>query len=198
MLSEYLRQIEEADSVDEEEAVYARIIEFAQLNREEFVREVRGIPPDRFSDLEEVYEALSYEPADWQEFFLEEMDRILALARSQSDPAAILAPLDAFFLLSFEQDEGLQQAILRELVNNVADENIFIRRKCTVLLGDFVGRKDFKALRQLENLAQSDPDWQVRYLAYQALEDVHPERASRVKLPQWIKWRARLSGLDLI
>jgi hypothetical protein len=158
---------------------------------------VRGIPPDRFADLDEVYEALSYEPVDWQTFFLEELERILTLARSQSDPAAILAPLDAFFLLSFEEEGGLHQALLHGFADNIADENVFIRRKCVVLLGDFVGRKNFKELRQLENLAQNDPDWQVRYLAYQALEDVHPERANRVKLPRWIKWRARLSGLDL-
>ena len=197
MLNDYLRQIEQADNVDEEEAVYARIREYAQSNREEFIRQVRGIPPDRFTDLDEVYEALSYEPADWQAFFLEEMDRILTLARSQSDPDAILGPLDSFFLLSFEEDEELHQALLREFANNVVDENVFIRRKCVVLLGDFVGRKDFKELRQLENLALNDPDWQVRYLAYQALEDVNQERANRVKLPRWIKWRARLSGLDL-
>jgi HEAT repeat protein len=197
MLDDYLRQIEEAENVDEEENVYGQIHAYAQSNREEFVRQVRGISLDRFSDLDEIYEALSFDPADWQDFFLEELERLLSLARSQPNSEAILAPLDAFFLLSFEQDKGLMQAILRELAENVSDENVFIRRKCVELLGDFVDRKDFKELRQLEHLAQKDPDWQVRYLAYQALEDVDPERAGRVRLPRWIKWRARLAGWHL-
>jgi hypothetical protein len=197
MLGEYLQQIEEAENVDDEEAVYASLLSYAQSNRAEFVQQVREIPPARFSDLDAVYEALSFDPADWQTFFLEEMERILLLARSQSDPTAILAPLDAFFLLSFEQDDDLMKAIRRELADNISDENVFIRRKCVELLGDFIDRKDFKELRQLEQLAQKDPDWQVRYLAYQAIEDVEPERASRVKLPRWIRWRARLVEWDL-
>lgn len=194
MLDEYLQQIEESITVDEEEAIYAIIRDYAQSNREDFVRQVREIPLERFADLEEVYEALSDDPADWQEFFLQEMDRILSLARSQSDSATVLAPLDSFFLLSFGQDTDLHQAILHKLADNMSDENVLIRRKCVELLGDFVDRKDFKELRQLEHLVQRDLDWRVRYLAYRNLEDVDPERANRVKLPRWIKWRARLAG----
>ena len=79
----------------------------------------------------------------------------------------------------------------------VDDKNEAIHRKYIDLLGDFAGRKDFKALNKLERLARTDKDWRVRYLAWEALDDVHSKQAERVKLPLWIRLRARLSYTDL-
>lgn len=197
MLSEHLQQLYDVRSVDDEEAIYAKIRDVANQDRDAFIEEVRQLPLDEYSLLHDIYEALSYEAAAWQGFFLEELDRILALAQSSPNPAQVLSPLDEFFLLSLEEDDQLHQSIQDRLYDNLDDGHVLVRRKCVVLLGDFVGPRDFKELDKLEKITQADPDWRVRYLAYQALEDVHPKRARRVKLPLWIRLRARFSGMDL-
>ncbi|MGB3717300.1 MAG: hypothetical protein WA996_22995 [Candidatus Promineifilaceae bacterium] len=197
MLRNYLNKIAESIDNDEDEAIQAELLRYASEDRDAFIAEVRAIPPEEMPYLSDIYEALSFDPVPWSGFYLDEVDRLLEQARRSQDPAEILEPLDAFWLLSLDEDAlQLRQDLLGRFSENLDDENIFIRRKCVVLVGDFVGRKDFKVLNKLELLVQSDPDWRVRYLAYQALEDVHPKRAERVKLPLWIRLRARYSNVD--
>jgi hypothetical protein len=197
MLQNYLTKFAESTDNDEDEAIQAEILRYASANRDEFIEQVGELPPDEIPYLSDVYEALSYDPIPWGEFFLDEIDRLLEWARLSQDPAKILEPLGAFWLLSLDEEAlQLKQDLLDRFSENLDDENVFVRRKCVVLVGDFVGRKDFKVLRKLELLAQSDPDWRVRFLAYQALEDIHPKRAERVKLPLWIRLRARYSDVE--
>ena len=128
---------------------------------------------------------------------LDEVDRLLTLARESSDPGPIIQALDAFWLISQNEDAvELRQDLLHSFYSNLDDENAIIRRRCVVLTGDLVSKKDFMELDKLEEMVKKDPDWRVRYLAHQALEEVHPKRAKRTKLPRWIRLRARASDLD--
>ena len=193
-LKQYLQQIDEAATLDDEDLGQTKILELAQNEPELFEQAVRKLPLAEIESLHDIYEALTEDAAAWAGFYISEIDRLLDLARADPEPARILAPLDEYFVLTFDEDlEELQAAILQKFYVNCDDENEVIRRKCVVLLGDFVGRKDFKALNKLERLARSDPDWRVRYLALEALNDVHPKQAERVKLPLWIRLRARLA-----
>ena len=197
-LSEYLEQIDESTSWDEEEFLQTKILELANADPKAFIREVRAIPADDLVWLSDVYEALSYDVEHWENFFVEEVDRLLQLARDSDQPSDVLFPLNAYFQLSLDDEiDQLQERLRKKFYDNVEDENVFIRRKCVVLLGDFIGRKSFKALNKLERLANSDPDWRVRYLAYEALVEAVPERKKRVKLPRWIRIRGWLSKYDL-
>jgi hypothetical protein len=197
MLEHYLDKLAESVDIDEEEAIQEELLRYAGENRDAFISEVRALPPEKMPDLSDIYETLSFDPIPWSTFYLEEIDRLLNLARTNQDPGKFLEPLGEFWLLSQDEDAlQLRQDLLGRFSENLDDKNVFIRRKCVVLVGDFVDRKDFKILKKLELLAQSDPDWRVRYLAYQALEDVHPERAERVKLPLWIRLRARYSDVE--
>ena len=197
MLTEWLQKLEEGVDLDEEEFIYGQIRALAAADPPAFIREVGELPVTDGISLEEVYEALSYEPTMWHSFYLDEFDRLLALARLGPDPAAVLAPLNAYYLLSLDdEDRQLQQALARKFYDNLDDENALIRRKCVILLGDFTGRKDFEALNKLEQLAGSDGDWRVRYYAWEALEDASPERADRVKLPFSVRLKVRLSNMN--
>jgi hypothetical protein len=197
MLSDWLHNLAAGPELDEEEIIFAQIRSLAVADPPAFIREVEALPVEKGSSLEDVYEALSYEPAAWHSFYLDEFDRLLALARLSSDPAAVLAPLNTFYLLSLdEEDRPLQQALKQKFFENLDDKNALIRRKCVILLGDFIGRKDFKALGKLEQMAGSDNDWQVRYYALEALEEASPERAKRVKLPFLVRLRVRFSNMN--
>jgi hypothetical protein len=50
----------------------------------------------------------------------------------------------------------------------------------------------------LEELAREDADWRVRFQANLALNEAQPERSSQIKLPIWIRLRARFSDPDRI
>ena len=197
MLTEWLQKLDAGLDLDEEEFIYAQIRTLAVADPPAFIREVEALPVKGGSSLEEVYEALSYEPTIWHSFYLNEFDRLLALARLSPDPAAVLAPLNAYYLLSLDdEDSQLQQALAKKFYDHLDDENALIRRKCVILLGDFIGRKDFKALNKLEQMAGSDGDWRVRYYAWEALEEASPERAERVKLPFSVRLRVRFSDMN--
>jgi hypothetical protein len=197
-LYQYLQEIDEATSLDDEDAIQDKILELARNDPEQFVEVVQNLPVDDTWPLHDIYEALSLDAAAWAEFYISEIDRLVDLARSDPEPARILSPLDEYFVLTFDDDlMELQGALLQKFYENCDDENEAIRRKCVVLLGDFAGRKDFKALYKLERLAAKDPDWRIRYLAFEALDDIQPKQAQRVKLPLWIRLRARLSNTIL-
>jgi hypothetical protein len=197
-LSEYLEQIDKSATWEEEELLQTKILELANADPKAFIHEVKAIPADDLGWLYDVYEALSYDAEHWENFYVEEIDRLLQLARDSDQPSDVLFPLNAFFQLSLDDEiDQLQERLRKKFYDNVEDENVFIRRKCVVLLGDFVDRKSFKALNKLEGLANSDPDWRVRYLAYEALVEADPERQKRVKLPRWIRIRVWFSKYDL-
>ena len=98
--------------------------------------------------------------------------------------------------LEADNEFQLQQMLVQKFTDYLDDENVYIRRKCVVLMGDFTGRKDFKTLNLLEQVAASDKDWKVRYFAWQAIQEASPERAKRVKLPLSVRLRARFSDTD--
>ncbi len=197
-LYQYLQEINEATSLDDEEAIQDKILELARNDPEQFVEVVQNLPVDETWSLHFIYEALSWDGAAWAEFFISEIDRLVDLARSDPNPAHILSPLDEYFVLTLDDDlKELQGALLQKFYEKCDDEIEAIRRKCVVLMGDFAGRKDFKALYKLERVAAKDPDWRIRYLAFEALDDIQPKQARRVKLPLWIRFRARLSNTIL-
>jgi hypothetical protein len=193
-LYQYLQEIDEVTSLEDEEAIQAKILELAQSDPDKFVEVVQNLPVDETWSLHYIYETLSWDGAAWAEFYISEIDRLVDMARSNPDPTSILSPLDEYFVLTLDEDlKELQGALLQKFYEKCDDKNKAIRRKCVVLMGDFVGRKDFKALYKLEKLAAKDPDWRIRYLAFEALDDIQPKQAQRVKLPLWIRLRARLS-----
>jgi hypothetical protein len=196
-LQNNLQRLADSVNLDEEDTIQEEIRLYAEENPVSFIMQVREIPIENISYLADIYETLSTEPEHWSEFFLEEIDRLIELSRTNSEEEAILAPLDAYLLLSFDEENNiLNHDLLVKFAGYLDDESPVIRRSCVDLVGDFVSRSDFKILSKLERIVESDPDWRVRFLAHRALEDVHPERAARTKLPLWIRIRARYSNLN--
>ncbi len=197
-LQQYLLRLADTINLEEEDAIEEEIRLYAGENQESFIMQVREIPIEEISYLADIYETLSDEPEHWAEFYLEEVDRLIKLSRTNSEEAAILAPLDAYLLLSFDEENNiLNHDLLVKFAGYLDDESPVVRRSCVDLVGDFVSRSDFKILSKLERIVETDPDWRVRFLAHRALEDVHPERAARTKLPLLIRIRARYSNVDL-
>jgi hypothetical protein len=196
MLEKYLQQLDDGASVDEEEAIFAEIRAEARNAPEQFIKEVRSFPLDQESPIHDIYEALSYAAEDWLEFFLEELERIVTAVRSSPDPGVTLSPLDEFFLLSLEDDDRLKRPLRAAFFSHLDDPDPAIRKKCVILLGDFLEESHLAELSRLEQLAREDADWRVRYQANLALNEVHPGRSSQIKLPVWIRLRARFSDPD--
>jgi len=198
MLQEYLKRLDESQDDKTDVAVQDEILIYANANHDAFIEEVHALPVEKHYHLNDIYEVLADEPFPWADFFVKEIDRLFALARESPDPATIVQPLDAFWLLSLVEDAvQLRSELLERFYENLDDENVMIRRKCVVLTGDLITKKDFRELNKLEKLVQDDNDWRVRYLSFQAIEEIHPKRAQRVKLPRWIRLRARFSNIDL-
>lgn len=196
-LQDYIQRLNDTVNLDEEDAIQEEIRLYAEENPESFILQVREIPIEEISYLADIYETLSEEPGHWAEFYLEEIDRLIKLSRANSEEEAILRPLDAYLLLSFDEDnDSLNHDLLVKFAGYLDDESPVVRRSCVDLVGDFVSRSDFKILSKLESIVESDPDWRVRFLAHRALEDIHPERADRTNLPLWIRIRARYSNLN--
>lgn len=197
MLTDLLRKLDQNVDLEEEELIYEQIRSLATADPEPFILEVKAIPLADWHSLEEVYEALSYEPAPWVSFYLDEVDRLLDLARSSSNPGAVLAPLNAFYLLSLDDEElPMQKALAKKFYDHLDDDNHLIRRKCVILLADFTGPKDFATLNKLEQMAGEDSDWRLRYYALEALEEISPERAERVSLPLSIRLKVRVTNMN--
>ena len=198
MLDEYLRQLEDAIDVDTEEAIFAEIRAEAKKAPGQFIEEVRTYPLDEGSPLLAVYEALSYAAEDWEEFFLEEIERIVKAARLSPNPEATLSPLDEFFLLSSEEDDRFNRRMRDAFSRYLGDRNPAIRKKSVILLADFLDDSHRVELSKLEMLAREDADWRVRLQAYLAVKEIRPEGSSQIKLPIWIRLRARFSDPDRI
>lgn len=192
ILIDLLNRLEKIVSLEDEEAIFEKIRETAHKDRQAFIEEVRKLPLDGTSLLSYVYEALSWEVDAWDGFFLEELERVLTLARTSPNPAAVLSPLDEFYLLGLDDDDPMRNRMRERLYEHLDDSHPSVRRKCVLLLEDFIDRTNLGELSKLTQMARSDPDWRVRYQAHRILAEVWPDRSRQVKLPLWIRIKGKL------
>jgi hypothetical protein len=116
------------------------------------------------------YEALAADLSHWDDFFIQEAQRLFALARTARAPQKILTYLDEFCFIKateFKHRDKLVALLSKELES----ETLAFRYYAASLLPDFITLTDFKTIDKLRHLLH-DSDWRVRYRVYGDLKDL--------------------------
>ena len=130
------------DSFDLEDAEREKVLsEFRQLancERSAFLAAISNIPATNGELLFHVYDSLSSESDNWQDFFLSELKWLLSAAEKSTDPKPVFAGLDGFELLSQEDDTDFFKQLTKIIVERISNSrNVGIRRVAIWLLGNF-------------------------------------------------------------
>lgn len=170
-LHELLQKIS-AHNVSEEARyrLFAELRAVAKSRRAEFIQTVRALPFENNNTLFEVYIALAGEPDIWEDFFLEELERLFAAAKSAADPVAVLTHLEAFAYLAAKEEGSLQRRLRSRLQRELDSPDLPIRRRATWAIGDFLYANNYDVISRLKQTLTGDPDWRVRYYAKTALD----------------------------
>lgn len=173
-LQELLLKMSEAKLHEEERyRLFAELRVVARNNRDEFMTTVRALPFANNNMLFEVYVALAGEPEYWEDFFLEELERLLTAAQSAADPVAVLTHLEAFAYLSANEEGALQRRLRQRFQKEIDAANVAIRRRAIWAIGDFLYASNYDVINKLKQLLAEDRDWRIRYYAYTALECIN-------------------------
>lgn len=153
--------------------LFAELRVVAKNNRPEFMNTVRALPFENNNTLFEVYIALAGEPELWEDFFWEELERLLNAARSAADPVAVLTHLEAFAYLAAKDEGSLQRRLRLRFQKELDAANVAIRRRAIWAIGDFLYISNYDVISKLKQTLAEDPDWRIRYYAYTALECIN-------------------------
>jgi len=194
----YLEQIRRAETLEEEDQLREQLAAESANNPENLRLAVLDITlPEEDYLLGEVYEALAeHDPVRWQDFFAEDIDRIINLARSRDDKGQVLAALDQFIVISFQPEESLRKRIRDALYPKLNWRDDLIRRKCVQTICDFVDDNSKMELSKLEWLLNHDSDWRIRYHAQETLVETDPARYGELKLSLADRIRSRFLDPD--
>jgi len=186
------------DSFDLEDGERENLLsEFRQLvtrNRSDFLTAISDIPATDGELLFHVYDSLSKDSSNWQDFFINELNRLFSAAESAKDPRSVFLGIDGFELLNNENDSDFSKRIRQIIVDKINNsKNARIRRVATWLLGDFIYLGNDYEIQLLGKL-KSDSDWRVRYFAYQILNELNG-RSLENGIPILDRLRDKLFGV---
>lgn len=165
------------DSYDLDEAVQKKLFqefrEYALQHRNSFLSVFSAIPTSDDRLLSEVYEALSQDLENWQDFFINEFKRLFSAAEETENPEGELNNLLSLDIWGDKKDSPFSKKIRNILVDKIErSRNNRVRRIAVSLLGSFTFFNNDREIRLLEEL-KTDRDWRTRFLAGQALNDVN-------------------------
>jgi len=153
--------------------LFAELRAVAKNNRPDFITTVCALPFENSNTLFEVYIALAGEPELWEDFFLEELERLFTAAQSAVDPVAVLTHLEAFAYLSAKEEGSLQRRLRLRFQKEFDAANFAIRRRAIWAIGDFLYASNYDVINKLKQTLAEDPDWRIRYYAYTALDCIN-------------------------
>jgi hypothetical protein len=154
------------------ENILASIQAKAMAQPESFMVYVRGFNLDsadeafKYSDL---IEAIAKQCAQWRQFLLEELDRVLLLCEHSKSRSRFLA-LQGFAFLEFCRDPLINEAVRQRYVVALRSKSTLVRR-AVVDLASGCRISDSVDLRKALLECLSDPDWKVRARSEQLLAD---------------------------
>ena len=172
LTSESLAELAEAlDNASDEERSRA-VGEIIRLGNEDptaFTSAVRGLPVVRHSPLFWYYEAIAKDASNWKTFIVEEVNRLLEKMDEIDFGSDLLLTLEA---LGAARDEAVRLAVTQAVIARSTSPSAKVRRAVADLLAEFAEPEDWEAARVFEAYA-SDPDWRVRVLARQTVNEDH-------------------------
>ena len=172
-MNKYLSQrinsfYEQTDS--EKQATLGELLQIINLAPKEFTDSIRNEKFDYLNHLPIIYEALSNDLNNWADFFLAELKRLLAAAKTIDSPKRVLTHLDEFSFIdadAFKHRDAFVAILGAELDN----QHRTFRYYAISLLPDFIRKDDISTVSKLRGRLQ-DPDWRIRYWAFMALKDL--------------------------
>lgn len=173
-LQELLLKISAHQLTEEERhRLFAEMRAIAKNNRTDFINTVRALPFENSNTLFEIYIALAGEPELWEDFFLEELERLFTTAQSAADPVAVLTHLEAFAYLAAKEEGVLQRRLRLRFQKELDASNVAIRRRAIWAVGDFLYANNYDVISKLKQILAEDRDWRIRYYAYTALDCIN-------------------------
>ncbi len=173
-LDELLLKISEPRLSEEgRNRLFAELRAVAKNDRATFINVVRALPFENSNTLFEVYMALAGEPGRWEDFFLEELERLFNAAHSAADPVAVLTHLEAFAYLASKQEGSLQRRMRQRFQKELDSPHVAIRHRAIWAIGDFLYASNYDVINKLKQLLAEDRDWRVRYYAHTALKSIN-------------------------
>ena len=162
----------------EKENLIREIREYSEsTNKEDFIKEVReNFPQTNTSGISVIYEALTYRPEKWGDFFYDEYIRCFSTAEQSSSPYQILNCLEEISMIGskdFPQVDQLIDYLTKHLTTTID----VVRYFAIWFLGDWLWankenlEKYESALTQVTDRL-NDPHWKVRFVADSVLSDL--------------------------
>ena len=167
------------------EQALTSILELANAQPMEFTNILRDLKPD---DISIIYEALGNDLDNWNEFFLEELKRIIETAKKADNPNTILSYLDEFIFIEpgqFKYRKELISILKKELSNR----HPTFRYYAITVIADFIEDGDFLTIKLLEKHL-IDTDWRIRYWTYVVLKEI--KKSNNYKLSFIDKIRSKI------
>lgn len=169
----------------------AAVLAFANAQPTKFIQLVHEQKFNESSYLPVFFESLAADLANWSDFFLLELKRLIAAAEKVARPKNVLTHLDDFCFVnaaSFKhRDEFV--AITNKMLTH---QHAVFRFYATSLLLDFMNDNDAMSIHNVKQLLH-DSNWRVRALVYMDLADL-----GKLTAQDKFSWldRLRLKFLD--
>lgn len=167
-------------SEQEENQLIDDILQYANSNPQSFKSDLQKVRFDpELTPLPVVLEALSYDTANWGQFYVDLLNDILETANQVDKPQTILNSLMEFSYIE-EDDKPFVQKIVDRLYQALDSDNIHTKLVCIYTLPGYLGNKTIKNSKVITAALQqklNDDNWKVRVVAFRALgyENLLPE-----------------------
>jgi hypothetical protein len=162
------------DQEQEKQLLLTDILNYANLNPEEFSNQIKEIRYDKkLMALSIIMEALSKDTDKWGDFYVDILEDIFYRAKQSSAPKQFLMYLSDFAFIERDRKEYVQR-IVSIFDRETEAENLVVKLAAIENLGyyldsDFV--KGTGLIIEKLRIKLNDPNWNVRYAAFTALQE---------------------------
>jgi hypothetical protein len=126
--------------------------------------------PDQQLKIWDIYEALSVQAADWESFFLAELDKLLAACATNPRDNRLFKHFVPFGYLQNRASSALCGKFRERFVASMSSPVTPLRRASADMVGSFQLGEDAAAIEATRK-ALRDPDWKVRTFAEVTLSE---------------------------
>ncbi|MCZ4408221.1 hypothetical protein O3Q51_05345 [Cryomorphaceae bacterium 1068] len=156
--------------VEKQDDTLREVLAFANANPQKFKEIIHNEEFNELNQLPIYYEALSHDLDNWSDFFLEELNRLLAAARKSARPRTVLNHIQEFSFIKADQFKYSNDFI--EILKKELDNPHPTFRYCAISgIADFMERNDHDLIDHLKKHLH-DPNWRVRYWTRLTVEDL--------------------------
>lgn len=134
-------------------------------------------------ELFEIYDGVTEIKPLPEAFILNELRRILDLARGDPKNKSYYSQIEAFAMIEEGQAPALYGKIVKILAVELDSPVPQLRRFAAYFIGDFMTAGHTSAQMKLRELVQKDPDFRVRCLAHQTLKCQQAEHPNAMTAP---------------